>query len=62
MKDSQKPTHARVALGQPDLSQAPIEPMADAPDFTPRQWAWLTERTRELENDYRPTRTLIEGL
>ena len=62
MKEVEKPKNARVALGQHDLSQARIEALTDAPDFTPEQWKWLRERTLELEKDYRPTRTLIEGL
>jgi hypothetical protein len=60
MKRDETPKIARVALGQHD--QARSEPTADAPDFTPEQWKWLKERTLEFEKDYRPTRTLIEGL
>ncbi|HUR39741.1 MAG TPA: hypothetical protein VM240_01085 [Verrucomicrobiae bacterium] len=62
MKEVENPKKARVALGQHDLNQARAESIADAPDFTPAQLKWLKERTREFEKDYRPTRTLIEGL
>ena len=60
MKEVETQKDARVAHGQHD--QARSEPTADAPDFTPEQWMWLKARTREFEKDYRPTRTLIEGL
>ena len=62
MKEIEKPEDARVALAQGELSQGRGEALAEAPDFTPEQWAWLKERTLEFEKDYRPTRTLIEGL
>lgn len=62
MKEGVPPKNARDALGQNDLCQARTEAMTDAPDFTPAQWKWLKERTLEFEKDYRPTRTLIEGL
>ncbi len=38
------------------------EMMADIPDFTPEQWAWLQATTLELEKDYAPTRSLVTGL
>lgn len=62
MKEVEIPKNARVAPGQHELSQARTEALADAPDFTPEQWKWLKERTLDFEKDYRPTRTLIEGL
>ena len=62
MKEVDKPKDAHVVPGQHDLRKARDESMDDAPDFTPEQWKWLKERTLEFEKDYRPTRTLIEGL
>lgn len=38
------------------------EMMADIPDFTPEQWAWVQAKTLELEKDYLPTRSLAAGL
>ena len=62
MKDVEKPLKSRAVARQRDRLQAPTESGAGAPDFTPAQWQWLKARTREFEKDYRPTRTLIEGL
>jgi hypothetical protein len=60
MKKVETPKNAQVAVGQHD--QAGGEPTGAAPDFTPEQWTWLKARTREFEKNYRPTRSLIEGL
>lgn len=42
--------------------QAVMEGMSDIPDFTPEEWEWLKEQTREYEKGYLPTRSLIPGL
>jgi hypothetical protein len=34
----------------------------EVPDFTPEQWAWLKDQSRQFEKDYVPTRSLIAGL
>jgi hypothetical protein len=48
--------------GSAGEERIPAEPVSDTLDFTPERWKWLKERSLELEKDYVPTRTLIEGL
>ena len=36
--------------------------LSDIPDFTPEQWEWLLAQTRELQQGYIPTRSLIPGV
>lgn len=45
-----------------DAVVAHEEMMADIPEFTPEQWAWLQAKTLELQKDYVPTRSLATGL
>jgi len=45
-----------------NAGEAHEELMADIPDFTSEQWAWLQAKTLELEKDYVPTRSLATGL
>lgn len=35
------------------------DPQADIPDFTPEQWAWIQERSRQWEENYVPTSSLF---
>lgn len=40
-------------------SSANEDPQLDIPDFTPEQWAWIQERSRQWEDDYVPTSSLF---
>lgn len=61
---SKKTTNSSENTQVSGPSVLPAPWMADLPDFTAEQWAWVLHRAEELalSKDYRPTRTLIDGL
>lgn len=46
----------------PNVSLADTDSASYVPDFTPSQWQWLKDQSRQFEKDYVPTRSLIPGL
>ena len=36
--------------------------MADIPELSPEQWAWIRAQARELQENYVPSRGLIPGV
>ena len=51
-----------ASSAQRAAAEAPEKWMAEIPDFTAEQWAWLQAQTRDFERDYVPTHSLLPGI
>ena len=47
---------------QGDAGASVDDAMAYIPELTPEQWAWIRAQTRELQENYVPSRSLIPGV